>query len=371
MLEHSDILDKIVAKRAEYGMNNYLYVLRSLKGADPREVWEAFKKCHPDAEKERPRKTGIFNSYQGFPECHPAYSQWRLTDFSSDAILHNIENKNYSSIAFLGCPALASCFRDNGEKNLVLDLDTSSLDLLKKRKRDVITYDVNNELPDELRGKFDCAISDPPWYYEDIQRFVVRSSELVKEGGTIYFSIPGLLTKPSIIKERLDFQKWLTKSSLVLENMSALVEYEVPAFEYMAYFDIPAFSGEAWRTGDFVKLKKIENKKINIEKSPDKTKWLEYNLLEKRVFLREKEDDGREAKLSTLHPDGTLVLNTVSKRNPLVEKVDVWSSRNAVLHVDEGYGHVKEILEELSQDYNAYYGSRCPNRELLKMLVEV
>ena len=371
MLEHHDILEKIVRKRRSAGMNDYLFVLRSLKGADPREVWEAFKKCHPQAEKEKHQKIGIFNSYQGFPECHPAYSQWRLTEFSADAVLHNIENKNYSSIAFLGCPALASSFRANGEKNLVLDLDTSCLDLLKKHKRDVLEYDVNNELPNELRGKFDCAISDPPWYYEDIQRFVARSSELVKEGGTIYFSIPGLLTKPSIIKERLDFQKWLSKSSLVLENMSPLVEYEVPAFEYMAYSDIPAFTGDFWRTGDWVKLKKIENKKIDIEKSQDKTKWLEYSINNKRIFLMEKDDDGREAKLSALYPDGTLVLNTVSKRNPLVEKVDVWSSRNAVLHIEEGYSHVKEILEDISRDYNAYYGSRCPNCELLKMLVEV
>ncbi len=181
-----------------------------------------------------------------------------------------------------------------------------------------------------------------------------------------------MLTKPSIPAERLDFQTWLSKCGLVIDQMSERAVYEVPPFEYKAYFDIPCFTGEPWRTGDWVELKKVDTRKIKMPAKREEPNWLEYGISGKRVLLREKQDDGKRATLSPLYEDGSLVLNSVSKRNPLLPKIDIWTSRNAVLHIDSGFGEVKAALENLAGGSRVVYSdSRAEIAGLLGRLVEV
>ena len=230
MIEHSEGLRIIIEKRLSNGMRDYGGILKSMKGVDPREVWDIYKDFNPSGAQKKYNKIGLTNSYPKFSEPHPAYSQWRLTPESTKKALETIEEKNYPFICFLGCPILASNFDQASSRTLALDIDESNLKKLKHYMH-IEKYDVNDELAENFNGKFDCVVSDPPWYYDDIKRFVARGSELVKE--------------------RLDFQKWLSESRLIVDSMSPSVEYEVPAFEYNAYFDIPAFTGDSWRTGDW------------------------------------------------------------------------------------------------------------------------
>ncbi len=176
MIEHSTGIRKLIEKRLGQGTLDYMSILRTLKGADPREVWDVYRKYMPKAEKDIPKKPGLYCSHRGFPEPHPAYSQWRLDDISTDFILAEIERNTYASIAFLGCPVLASEFSYGSKaERLALDIDSSSLNVLRRWEVNAKRYDVNDELPKELIGKFECAVSDPPWYHDDIQRFVARS----------------------------------------------------------------------------------------------------------------------------------------------------------------------------------------------------
>ena len=201
-----------------------------------------------------------------------------------------------------------------------------------------------------MKNQFECVICDPPWYYEDIKLFIKRATELTKIGGTIYLSIPSLLTKPSIVNERLELQRWLSSIGLIIAEMSQIVEYEVPPFEYMAYQDIPAFTGEIWRKGDWVKLKKSKDCKIDVDiiKHDD---WLEYTIDKKRIFLKERinNETYEKPELSYLYLNKSLILNSVSKRNPLISRIDLWSSRNAILHIDNGFSVIKTILENINK----------------------
>lgn len=338
MIEHSKGLEIIVSKRVSEGMN-YMETLKTLYGADPREVWEAYKKQKKNLDNSC-KKIGIINSYPEMPEPHPAYSQWRMTPGSADRIIEKIEAKNYKEICFLGCPVLGMKY---SKEAISLDINNSILENVKSRKR---RYDVNEEVPDDLLGKFDCVIADPPWYLEDVMLFAVRSAELTKKGGTIYISLPKLLTRPFMPEERLNFQRWLTDNSLIISEISA-IEYEVPPFEYKAYEDIPAFTGEVWRTGDFFKLKKAEEFNSRIRKIKT-INWLEFGFGKKRVFLREKKEYYGEPSVSILE---NLILNSVSRRNKLIPLVDIWSSRNAVLHINSGYGNIKNMLSSLEKAY--------------------
>lgn len=341
MIEHSKGLEIIVSKRVSEGMN-YMETLKTLHGADPREVWEAYKKQKKNLDNSC-KKIGMINLYPELPEPHPAYSQWRMTPGSADRIIEKIEVKNYKEVCFLGCPVLGMKY---SKEAIFLDIDNSVLENVKSRKR---RYDVNEEVPDDLLGKFDCVVADPPWYLEDVMLFAVRSAELTKKGGTIYISLPKLLTRPFMPEERLNFQRWLTDNSLIISEISA-TEYEVPPFEYMAYSDIPAFTGEIWRVGDFFKLKKAEEFKMSLGRKENMAGWEEFRFGKKRVFLRQREIPG-EPKVSRL---GSLILNSVSKRNPLIPSIDIWSSRNAVLHIDSGYNDIKNMLATLEKEYSTF-----------------
>ncbi len=345
MIEYSTGLEKIIRKRINQGCD-YLGTLRTLYGADPRKVWDIFKRFRQDSSE----KIGLTNSYPEFPEPHPAYSQWRLTQKSAKNILEKLVGKNYRSICFLGCPILGIEFQKTHDKrSILLDIDKTILEYAKKFT-EILQYDVNEKTPIKLRNRFQCTIIDPPWYYDDVKLFIKRATELTKIGGSIYSSLPRLLTKPSILEERLDFQKWLSDSKIILAELNPIVEYEVPPFEYMAYKDIPAFSGEPWRIGDWIKIKKLENSFIKLNIKESQVNWIEYTFDDKRVFLREKQKEvSGELKLSSLYDDGSLVLKTVSKRSPLVPKIDIWTSRNAVLHIDSGFRTVKTMLDCLNK----------------------
>ncbi len=247
MIEYSKRLEDRIKKRVNMGLS-YLDTLRSLYGADPREVWDVLQTLNIPIESLS--KININNSYPDLPEPHPAYSQWFLTKSSSKKILEKIAGMNYKNLSFLGCPVLGSHL-ETTIPTLFLDIDSTMLD--KTSGKSCIPYDVHQEIPLEWLHSFDCVVCDPPWYAEDIKLFIKRASQLTKNDGTIYISIPGIMTRPSVLDERLEFQQWLSNSKLVIAEIYPNAEYEVPPFEFMAYQDIPLFTGEPWRIGDWVK----------------------------------------------------------------------------------------------------------------------
>ncbi|HII14702.1 MAG TPA: bis-aminopropyl spermidine synthase family protein [Nanoarchaeota archaeon] len=341
---HEQYIGELVQKGLRSGFS-YIQTLRNSFGADPREVWNIFSRY----KKEPETKKGWPNSYPEFPEPHPAYSQWRLTPPATKVILGNIEAEGPKEVCFLSCPILGTQFeREAKKKSVFLDIDTNTLSYVSTFAN-AVHYDINTEVPNSLRGRFDCVITDPPWYQDDIKLCVKRASDLVKTGGIIYFSIPGILTRPSVIEERKDLQAWLGRNNLLVLEMSPIAEYEVPPFEYMAYYDIPPFSGESWRVGEWVKLKKCGEAGEEIAANRQNTNWIEYSIAGKRVLLREKPEDKKKPSVSGLYDDSSLILRTVSKRSPLVQDVDIWTSRNAVLHISSGFTGVKAALDNIEK----------------------
>ena len=371
MIEHNIGLRKIVEKRVLQG-KSYSEILRSIYGADPREVWEAFKIL----KEEKANKIGIKNEYPEYPEPHMAYSQWRITKGGSREIIEKIKNKKYKRICFLGCPVLGIEFNKiSPAKSLIMDIDKIFLNL---EKEIFYEYNIHAKIPLELKEKFDCVIADPPWYDYEIKLFLKRASELAKIGGTIYLSIPKLLTRPMAVKERLKLQRFLSDNNLIISEMQD-IEYEVPPFEYIAYLDIPSFTGEVWRTGDLLKLKKADNFNSEI-KAKEKTKWLEFSFKGKRIFLKDKSDKSMNIKLGFI--GNSLILNSVSQRNPLINEIDIWSSRNAVLHIDSGFEIARyildnfkkkdeEIIREVIYKYRAKEGDLKDSLTKLRELIQV
>ena len=345
MIKHSKGIEKIIKKRISLGYN-YLETLRSLYGADPREVWEIFKKYKFETKK----KISLINLYPEFPEPHMAFSQWRMTLQSVERVIKKLAEKNYKEVCFLGCPVLGIKFNKKYKSSFLLDIDKTLISYAKKFTKKAMVYNIYNEILKQLKNRFECVVIDPPWYYDEIKLFIKRAAELAKVGGTIYTSLPSLLTRPPIIKERFDLQKWLSDCKLVISELSPIIEYEVPPFEYNTYLDIPAFTGEAWRKGDWMKIKKCDEAKIKLKINKPREKWLEFSYNKKRIFLKKKKENKYEKpELKTLYPDNSFILKTVSKRNSLIKLIDIWTSRNAVLKIKRGYFVIKEIISNIEK----------------------
>lgn len=348
MLNHKIGIRKIIEKRLNED-TKYIDILRLLYGADPREVWDIYKeyKNEPDVRKE------WVNFYPEYPEPHPAYSQWRMTPEATRLIIGKISEKFYKSICFLSCPILGMNFaKINPGIATILDLDKDILNCAKELAK-TEKYNINNDVPLEFRNKFECVVCDPPWYYEDIELVIARAAALVIPGGSIYLSLPRLLTKPSILNERMRLQKKMSDWELVIAEIAPIVSYEVPPFELMAYQDISAFSGAIWRSGDWLKLKKSGDiAEYQVDMLSSSMSWLEYSFGKKRMFLKNitKKDEYAAPVLFHLFSDD--ILNSVSRRNPIIKQIGIWSSRNAVLGIKSGYSVIKLIMDNLTKENN-------------------
>ena len=342
MVKYDLGLKKIVEKKIGEGAD-YIEILRSCYGADPREVYDVYKQyktAEPDDFKWK-------NLYPQFPEPHPAYSQWRLNPESAELIIGYLSKKNYKDICFLSCPILGTTYsKITGREIAILDIDSQVMDFATKNSK-LIKYNLNDDIPQNLKGRFQCVVCDPPWYLEDIELVIIRAAKLVAEGGSIYLSIPRLLTKPSIINERLLLQKKISEWGLVMAEIKPIVSYEVPPFEINAYRDIPCFSGRIWRYGDWLKLKKIDNTNIDHICRSSSLEWKEINCGVKRVFLRSINESDCYVAPKLRHLVQGDILNTVSRRNPYIDQIGIWTSRNAIMTVESGYDTIEIILRNI------------------------
>ncbi len=340
-LDHNIGLAKIIKKGVSNQLN-YHQLLISCYGADPRDIWNIYKNY-----KQEVVKKNWLRQYKNYPEPHPAYSQWRIDKKSESLIFKKLNNKHYSSICFLSCPVLGMRFaQKNKSKITILDIDSDVIKKSKKYATSVI-YDLKNPIPKNLINKFNCVVCDPPWYSDDINLILARASDLVVLGGSIYFSLPRILTRPKLIEDRLIWQKKMSDWGLLIVEIYPEINYEVPAFEYCAYQDIPAFSGAVWRIGDWVKVKKVVTCcKKNIKIKPNNNEWLIFSAGSKRIFLKNKKLTGYQPPqiISLIDND---VLKSVSKRNPLIKKIDIWTSRNEVFKIKTGWLAIKIILENI------------------------
>ena len=75
----------------------------------------------------------------------------------------------------------------------VADIDTRYLDLISELSDgsiNVLQYDVRNEFPDELKGKFKAVLTDPAYTENAITAFSYRCYSSLGQGGNLLLSMP-------------------------------------------------------------------------------------------------------------------------------------------------------------------------------------
>lgn len=294
----------------------------------------------PDECKWLPRARGDrwAKLYPTYPEPHPLDYDWR---FSLETIRRSLRLISghvgaNATIALLGTPSLA-LFAPRGTRGWTLfERSPALVRGVREERRDIEV--VQHDLFDPIRAprrRFDAVIADPPWYPEHYAAFVERSSDVLVEGGLLFLSMLPTLTRPRARLERRDAVAVLYAQGFDLVRVEeGCLEYECPPFEESALqcLGIPV---AAWRRGDLFVCRMVSRPVRSSQRCrrAQEDRWDEVCVGSVRVFIARASGSGASVfRVSTIE-DGCSVFKSVSRRNPLRRRANVWTSRNAAFEV--------------------------------------
>ena len=344
---YNKYLKKSVESLLNNGTNGFMEILIHCEGADPRVINQIIKELGKSTK--NPQKNSFSNVYSNvdLPAADPSLSQWWFAPEGVRTVMNEVIKRSAKydnpQILCIGCPTLVNILSDVGEVTL-LDFDKDivhTLNCKSNNKYKCYQYDVYKELPAEFKSQYDICIIDPPWYDGDIKAMFNRAIDSVKNGGDIFCTFPGRLTRPKIESFRTNFIKEIVeRGHNIISILHNSILYQVPEFELNALSDIKDFSAIPWRKSDLFHVQKgsedflnnRNNKDINIKTFSRKTE-------EFRVFVNGKNSlsEGLSPKLLDSYN------NNISTRGYEGEP-DLWTSTKIGLKISN-YEHIEAILD--------------------------
>jgi hypothetical protein len=192
----------------------------------------------------------------------------------------------------------------------------------------VYFYDASDDIPHNLEGEFDFVFFDPPWYPEHYDLWMHRASTLAP-GGTILFSLFPELTRPRARHERSLIVQEANKVAGNLTLLSSFLEYDVPSYE-KAQLKAAGFKHvDPWKLSDLV----VSDLRVNVPPEPMglhtlvREPWKEVDVGSLRWFIKLGDPPNIDSNLLSPADSTSIILTSPSRRNPLLNKVNVMTSR--------------------------------------------
>lgn len=290
-----------------------------------------------------------------------------------ELLLHSNPLPVPESVVFLGSPlfgAFASALLPESQIH-ILDKSGATLEAIKEdvdsERVRLVCYDAEEPLIQELIGIADMVFFDPPWYVDYYDLFLRRSMQLIfNRYATVAFVLFPLLTRPASLQERKQVFEIAMAYGLSLVAMeSHVAHYYTPQFEQES-LAIKGIDAKNWRRGDLAMFISDgtclpENIALRVEEG----RWLELIVSKIKVKVRVKDEDPDTYISPELldFADGKVALPTVSRRDPIRNEIDLWTSTQrgfkikgwkAVWKIAEGIRDnfsLEEIFERIRQDY--------------------
>lgn len=286
-------------------------------------------------------------SYMGdfdvFKKPHPLDFEWRNTkksvDYLSDIVLQSTRIED--NILILGMPTLFAdlCRRDIPQSVTIVERNKGVINTLKEISNSsckVIEKDIFSAEPDKI-GLFATVVMDPPWYEPHFYQFIWLASQCLHLGGTLIISIPPINTRPGIDKERIKWFTFCQEQGLCLESLLAgRLEYAMPFFEWNANRSAGVSVNPFWRKGDLAIFQKLNRQSvIRPVHTEDTGFWheVEYNNCRIRVKI-EDTDEVKDQAIEIIPLVKNQILDTVSRRNPIRERANIWTSGNRIFETN-------------------------------------
>lgn len=325
---------------------NLLDAARNAKGMFPAELQRRFRERGIVLS----QSTGRINykppTYS--PELHALDGEWYFTE-STSAELGRLVGTG--RVCLLGTPTVAA------------SLDASSFTLIDRSPfiRDRFNFHeagakiVTSNVEDtDIDSGFDVVLFDPPWYVPQLLQWFSLAARAVSPQGKIMFPLLGELTRPTAQQER---EALLTLAAAVgeVEVFPSAIEYDIPLFEQQALAASGIQLDGPWRRADLVAVRVrslIAAPKITFSSQKDTDQWSTFVLGSQVVKLRVNcVLNYNEKMIHHIEGVSDYLYDSVSRRDPHRNAIDLWTSRNRVAQVGDRAA-VETVLSALQGDPN-------------------
>lgn len=256
-------------------------------------------------------------------EPHPLDFDWRF-DATTISKLSMLLQRSGTVLA-LGCPSLARKLTDGGREILLVDRQPFHCSDLH------VELDIQVS-PPELSG-FGSAVIDPPWYPEHVKRWVAWAANCVVDGAEILVSIWPSGTRPFGEREYQELKEWMqTWSEISLLEYQPT--YETPPFELAS----ETSSGDGAlstspRVGRLIRLRLKATPSLPYFNNGGED-WTRFVFNNYQIAVRKRTGALMRASFNPVPNANGWIWPYVSRRAPLRDTIDVWSSRNEVAKVE-------------------------------------
>jgi hypothetical protein len=281
------------------------------------------------------------------PTPHALDSTWWFGDSSLDLLLERIERLTAvgDRVLLLGVPTLWHYAKERSANRIFLLLDRERLGPQSK----VTTADLLLERPS--LGKMGLIVVDPPWYPAEIRAFLLTALRNGRPGCQVLLSVPPVGTRPGVEQEWRALLAWAGSVGLRLESYEpGVLPYISPLFERNALRAAGVSSyPEQWRRGDLATFvwDGASVWSADAASTPGPEEWSEVHFGRVRLRLRVgRTRNGGSPILREIV--GGDVLPSVSRRDPRIASVAVWTSGNRVFACEDTHilGIIAQALAE-------------------------
>jgi hypothetical protein len=270
------------------------------------------------------------------PDPHPLDYDWRWAPRTVHMLLTRCIQATSpgDTIALLGTPTLLAAAAIRRERRwLLLEASQATTAALASRYPDrVVRCDLaSGELP-ELHAQ--AVVADPPWYPDDTRVFLWAAARLAAADAPVLLAQPGPATRPGVLAERAGILSFAQSTGLEAARIHpAALAYVSPPFERTALHaaGLLPLVPLTWRRGDLIELRRTRAPTATRPQAHPDGRWREVTLNGARIRFRLD---------AAIHPgaaDPRLVrlvtgdiLPTVSRRDPVRDRVRVWTASNRV-----------------------------------------
>lgn len=329
------------------GVTSFNSLIRELPGVYPTVAFDSFRRLVESGRISTNQRAiskpggtnGSSSPYIARPPViqHPLDFDWRFTPAAAEFLLKECESRVPlgKTVALLGIPSLCNLTITRSDSRRYVFIDKNPLPY-KSLDSTIVNreYLEKDLLFDMIPGLgADLVIADPPWYPDQMKGFLWSAAQTCAYGGTILASVPPVGTRPGIREEIAELSEWVQTIGLSSPTIQAgMLPYQTPMFEHNALNQAGLTSLPLdWRRGDLAIFTKVQSASFKrperIEDEP--SDWLEEEINGVRIKIKSYgEEDFQNPTLLRIVPGD--ILQSVSRRDPIRELVQVWTSGNRV-----------------------------------------
>ena len=276
--------------------------------------------------------------HEGSPPLqeHQLDYDWRFTEDTIARLADHAESAD--RILLAGCPSLAYVLGKIGRRGQLVERNPNYGDVGENFS--VVYADLRFDYPMlQEAGQYDQSFIDPPWYPQELLRWVNFGLSQLRQGGALLFTLWPESVRPSARDEHRQILKAMSDVGRleILKN----VTYQLPFFERRSLE--AAGQHVSKREGLLLRLTKANNKLLEVAQfQRSEFDWLRFTLSSEQlaILTSSRAEHNDPSDLFDVEP---FILANTSRRNAQLAAINIWTSKNGVARLARPAEFAKRI----------------------------